>query len=86
MAVVNLNETRVDLGDVAEAGIHFPEPTPRVPYYRAGQWEMGERRRLFNFVVPMYPAKWLTMGTVSEYMRKQEMERLSARPATARQP
>jgi hypothetical protein len=47
---------------------------PRVPYYRAGQWEMGERRRLFNFVVPMYPAKWLTMGTVSEYVRKQETE------------
>src|SRR5271156_121031 len=27
MAVVNRNETRVNLVDVAEAGIHFPEPT-----------------------------------------------------------
>jgi heavy metal translocating P-type ATPase len=27
MAVVNRNETRVDLGDLAEGGIHFPEPT-----------------------------------------------------------
>ena len=27
MAVVNQNETRADLGEVAEAGIHLPEPT-----------------------------------------------------------
>jgi hypothetical protein len=47
---------------------------PRVPYYRAGDWEMGKRRTLFSFIVPMYPAKWLKMGTVSEYTRKQETE------------
>ena len=27
MAVVNQKETRADLGEVAEAGIHLPEPT-----------------------------------------------------------
>jgi cation transport ATPase len=27
MAIVNQNETRADLGEVAEAGIHLPEPT-----------------------------------------------------------
>ena len=27
MAVVNRNEIRADLGEVAEAGIHLPEPT-----------------------------------------------------------
>jgi hypothetical protein len=41
---------------------------PRVPYYRAGDHDLGKRRRLFNFVVPMFPTKWLTMTTVSKYM------------------
>ena len=27
MSVVNQNETGADLGEVAEAGIHLPEPT-----------------------------------------------------------
>ena len=40
---------------------------PRVPYYRAGECDLGQKRRLFNFVVPMFPTKWLTMTTVSEY-------------------
>jgi hypothetical protein len=45
---------------------------PRVPYYRAGSLRIGERRHLFNFVVPMYPTKWLTFRTVAEYMREME--------------
>jgi hypothetical protein len=45
---------------------------PRVPYFRAGEKDMGDRRKLFNFVVPMYPTKWLTFRTVSDYMKEQE--------------
>lgn len=41
---------------------------PRVPYYRAGDECLGSGRRLFNFIVPMFPPKWLAMSTVSEYM------------------
>jgi hypothetical protein len=45
---------------------------PRVPYYRAGDCDLGQGRHLFNFVVPMYPAKWLTFQTVSAYMQELE--------------
>jgi hypothetical protein len=45
---------------------------PRVPYFRGGERDLGDGRRLFNFVVPMYPTKWLTFRTVSDY--KKEME------------
>jgi hypothetical protein len=41
---------------------------PRVPYFRAGDEDIGGGRRLFNFVVPMFPTKWLTMTTVAQYM------------------
>jgi hypothetical protein len=40
---------------------------PRVPYYRAGERNLGAGRKLFSFVVPMFPTKWLKMGTVSAY-------------------
>ena len=40
---------------------------PRVSYFRAGDKDIGEGRRLFNFVVPMFPTKWLRMATVAEY-------------------
>lgn len=32
MSVVNQKETRADLGEVAEAGIHLPEPTPALSH------------------------------------------------------
>lgn len=40
---------------------------PRVPYFRAGEFDLGESRRLFNFVVPMFPTDWLTRTTIDEY-------------------
>lgn len=43
---------------------------PRVPYFRAGEMDIGESRRLYNFVVPMYPTKWLTFRDKSEYERE----------------
>jgi hypothetical protein len=43
-----------------------------VPYLRTGEKDMGDRRKLFNFIVPMYPTKWLTFKTISDYMKEQE--------------
>jgi hypothetical protein len=40
---------------------------PRVPYFRAGSVDLGETRRLFNFVVPMYPTKWLQFLPLAQY-------------------
>jgi hypothetical protein len=40
---------------------------PRISYYRAGDRDLGHGRRLFNFIVPMFPTKWLTLTTVEEY-------------------
>ena len=37
MAVVNQNETRADLGEVAEAGIHLPEPADALSKDLAGR-------------------------------------------------
>ena len=34
----------------------------------AGDKAIGKGKRLFNFVVPMFPTKWLTLTTVAEYM------------------
>jgi hypothetical protein len=45
---------------------------PHVPYFRAGEKDLGDGRKLFNFVVPMYPTKWLTFRTVSDYRREHE--------------
>jgi hypothetical protein len=45
---------------------------PRTSYYRAGDKDLGEGRKLLNFIVPMYPTKWLTLKSVSEYMKNQE--------------
>jgi hypothetical protein len=41
---------------------------PRISYYRAGDRDLGNGRKLFNFIVPMFPTKWFTMTTVAEYM------------------
>ncbi len=41
---------------------------PRISYYRAGDRDLGDGKRLFNFIVPMFPTKWLTMTTVAEYV------------------
>jgi hypothetical protein len=43
---------------------------PRIPYFRAGESDIGESRKLFNFIVPMYPTKWLTFRAPSVYDRE----------------
>jgi hypothetical protein len=43
---------------------------PRIAYFRAGELDIGESRRLFNFVVPMYPTKWLTFRPPSVYVEE----------------
>jgi hypothetical protein len=40
---------------------------PRIPYFRSGESNMGGSRRLFNFIVPMYPTKWITFKPFSVY-------------------
>lgn len=40
---------------------------PRVPYFRAGEQDIGESKRLFNFIAPMFPTQWLKMTTLAEY-------------------
>lgn len=45
---------------------------PRIPYFRASELEIGESRKLFNFIVPMYPTKWLTFRTQLDYERELE--------------
>ena len=42
---------------------------PRIAYYRAGDQDMGAGRRLFQFIVPMFPSGWLKMGAVGEYVK-----------------
>jgi hypothetical protein len=41
---------------------------PRVAYYRGGVRDLGGRRRLFNFIVPMFPTRWLGFRAVSQYI------------------
>jgi hypothetical protein len=43
---------------------------PRIPYFRAGELDIGESRKLFNFIVPMYPTKWLTFRSPSVYQQE----------------
>ena len=43
---------------------------PHIPYFRAGESDIGESRRLFNFIVPMYPTKWLTFRPPSLYQQE----------------
>jgi len=40
---------------------------PGVPYFRAGDRDMGESKRLFNFIAPMFPTRWLNMTTLTAY-------------------
>jgi hypothetical protein len=46
---------------------------PRVPYFRAGERSVGDGRKLFNFIVPMYPTKWLTFRAPSEFEQKKRV-------------
>lgn len=40
---------------------------PRVPYFRAGDSSLEPGKRLFNFVIPMIPTRWLSMTTIAKY-------------------
>ncbi len=45
---------------------------PRVPYYRAGGANLGNRKKLFHFVIPMFPENWLDKKAASEYAQRLE--------------
>jgi hypothetical protein len=40
---------------------------PRTEYYRLGAAPVGERGRLFEFLVPMFPKSWLKADDVARY-------------------
>lgn len=40
---------------------------PRTPYYRTAEVALAPDERLFEFVVPMVPPRWLDAETVDEY-------------------
>jgi len=40
---------------------------PRVPYYRAGEQDLGNGARKFEFLVPMFPDRWLDWNSVRRY-------------------
>jgi hypothetical protein len=41
---------------------------PRVPYYRAGEINLGNGEKLFHFVIPMFPENWLDKKVVVGYL------------------
>jgi len=43
---------------------------PRTPYYLASKAPIGERAKLFHFVVPMFPERWLKQSVITEYMNE----------------
>jgi len=43
---------------------------PHVPYYRAGDMQLGQDAWLFNFVVPMFPNSWLKEKTLSSFTKQ----------------
>ena len=45
---------------------------PRVPYYRAGEADIGSGKKLFHFVIPMFPENWLDKKVVSDYAKSFE--------------
>jgi len=40
---------------------------PKVSYYRGGENKIGNRAKLFEFVVPMFPDNWLDKGITEQY-------------------
>ena len=45
---------------------------PRVQYYRAGDVNLGSGKKLFHFLIPMFPENWLDKTVVSEYVQRFE--------------
>ena len=40
---------------------------PKIEYYRSRTKDLGDRRKLFEFIVPMFPANWLKADEVAAY-------------------
>lgn len=47
---------------------------PRVPYYRTGGRNLGGHAALFQFVVPMFPERWLKQDVIKDYERRFALE------------
>lgn len=45
---------------------------PRVPYYRAGEKYLEKGKKLFQFVIPMFPESWLDTRVVMNHVTQME--------------
>ena len=43
---------------------------PKTEYYRSRTKDLGERRKLFEFIIPMFPANWLHSEECESYVSK----------------
>jgi hypothetical protein len=43
---------------------------PRVPYFRTASVPVADHARLFEFIVPMFPPRWLDQDAVGEYRER----------------
>lgn len=40
---------------------------PKIKYYRGNDQKIGDTKLLFEFIIPMFPQKWLNRETVKQY-------------------
>lgn len=43
---------------------------PKTPYYRASTFQLDERQRFFEFIVPMFPKTWLNLERINYYRER----------------
>ncbi|GAB6108264.1 hypothetical protein [Fusibacter bizertensis] len=43
---------------------------PKINYYRGNDQKLEESKLLFEFIVPMFPQKWLNTETIKEYQKR----------------
>jgi hypothetical protein len=43
---------------------------PRVPYFRTASTPVSDHARLFEFIVPMFPPRWLDQDAMEEYRER----------------
>jgi len=42
---------------------------PKIEYYRSRTSDLGEKRKLFEFIIPMFPPNWLQTDVVDTYKK-----------------
>jgi hypothetical protein len=81
VSLLNLSPQAVTLGSPGDYFVTEQQETwgangfwnlphyPKVPYYRLPERRLSPTRRLFEFVIPMYPRSWLKTDRLDEYRR-----------------